>query len=61
MPARVVVAYDATKDRTEIEFSHTIRSIRSRGDILHGGDTLMFLGVLSKVPHPSKHLDISVL
>ncbi|XP_027091232.1 serine/threonine-protein kinase PBS1 [Coffea arabica] len=52
MPARVVVAYDATKDRTEIEFSHTIRSIRSRGDILHGGDTLMFLGVLSKVPHP---------
>lgn len=52
MPARVVVACDATKDRTEIEFSRTIHSIRSRGDILNGGDTLMFLGVLSKVPHP---------
>lgn len=61
MAARVVIAYDATKDRTEMEFRHTINNIRSQGYILHEGDTLMVLGVLHKVHHPSKYLDINIL
>ncbi|GMP46623.1 hypothetical protein CsSME_00014695 [Camellia sinensis var. sinensis] len=53
IPGRVVIAYDATKNRNEGELKRTVDSIRSRGDILHGGDTLTLLGVLHKVPHPS--------
>ncbi|THF97892.1 hypothetical protein TEA_021902 [Camellia sinensis var. sinensis] len=52
IPGRVVIAYDATKNRNEGELKRTVDSIRSRGDILHGGDTLTLLGVLHKVPHP---------
>ncbi|KAI5650429.1 hypothetical protein M9H77_36434 [Catharanthus roseus] len=52
MPGRVLIAYDATKDRSELEFRHTINNIRSRGGILRAGDTLTVLGVLHKVPHP---------
>ncbi|KAL3513768.1 hypothetical protein ACH5RR_026485 [Cinchona calisaya] len=52
MTGRIVMACDATKDRTEMEFKNTINSIRSLDDILHGGDTVMVLGVLQKVHHP---------
>ncbi|CAK9187709.1 unnamed protein product [Ilex paraguariensis] len=56
MAARVVVAYDATKDRTEQEFKSIFDNIRLRGDLLRGGDTLMVLGVLHKVLHPCPSL-----
>ncbi|KAM7514743.1 hypothetical protein LguiA_004326 [Lonicera macranthoides] len=49
---RVVVAFDATKDRSEHEFRHTINGIRLRGDIIEGGNTLMVVGVLHRVLHP---------
>ncbi|CAL5384613.1 unnamed protein product [Camellia sinensis] len=52
MPGRVVIAYDATKDRNERELKRTVDNIRYRGDILHEGDTLMLLGVLHRLPHP---------
>ena len=54
---RVVVAYDATKDRNEHEFKHTINGIRLRGDIIQGGNTLMVIGVLHRVLHPCKLFD----
>lgn len=53
MPARVLVAYDATRDRNEEELKHIVSRIRSRGGILHGGDTIIMLGVLHRVQHPS--------
>lgn len=52
--SRVIIAYDATKDRTEHELQLTLRNLWMRGDILRGGDTLVVLGILHKVPHPSK-------
>lgn len=55
-PSHVVIAYDATKERTEHELKHTVNGIRLRGDILRGGDTLVVLGVLHRVTHPSKCL-----
>ncbi|KAJ4700839.1 Inactive protein kinase [Melia azedarach] len=51
-PFHVVIAYDATKERTEHELKHTVNGIRLRGDILRGGDTLVVLGVLHRVTHP---------
>lgn len=56
IPGKVVIAYDATKDRSEREFYQTIKDIRMRGDILHPGDTIVVLGVLHKVRHPSQYL-----
>ncbi|CAK9313541.1 unnamed protein product [Citrullus colocynthis] len=50
--SRVIIAYDATKDRTEHELQLTLRNLWMRGDILRGGDTLIVLGILHKVPHP---------
>uniref|UniRef100_A0A5B6YNP9 Protein kinase domain-containing protein n=1 Tax=Davidia involucrata TaxID=16924 RepID=A0A5B6YNP9_DAVIN len=52
MPGVVVIAYDATKDRSERELKLTIDNVQVRGDILHAGDTITLLGVLHKVPHP---------
>ncbi|KAM7253042.1 hypothetical protein ACFE04_025660 [Oxalis oulophora] len=52
VPSRVVIAYDATRDRGKQEFRVTIRGLRVRGDILHGGDNLLVLGVLHRVTHP---------
>lgn len=52
--SHVVIAYDATKDRGVHELKLTIDEMRMRGDILRGGDTLVVLGVLHKVPNPSK-------
>ncbi|XP_038724828.1 probable serine/threonine-protein kinase PBL18 isoform X2 [Tripterygium wilfordii] len=51
-PSHVIIAYDATKDRSEHELKLTVDSVRVRGDILRGGDTLIVLGVLHKVLHP---------
>ena len=58
--SRIIIAYDATKDRTEHELQMTLRNLWMRGDILRGGDTLIVLGILHRVPHPSKflHLDL---
>ncbi|KAJ6930727.1 hypothetical protein NC652_014300 [Populus alba x Populus x berolinensis] len=42
-PSHVVIAYDATKDRGVHELKLTIDEVRMRGDILRGGDTLLFL------------------
>lgn len=53
-PSHVVIAYDATKDRSEHELELTVHGLRMRGDILRPGDTLLVLAVLHKVPHPSK-------
>lgn len=55
-PSLVIIAYDATKDRGVHELKRTIDEVRMRGDILHGGDRLIVLGVLHKVPNPSKCL-----
>ncbi|KAF8404350.1 hypothetical protein HHK36_009233 [Tetracentron sinense] len=48
----VVVAFDATKDHSEDELRITVNGIRTRGDILLEGDTLLVLGVLHRVQHP---------
>lgn len=58
-PSYVVIAFDATKDHNEREFRIIINHIRVRGDILHGGDTLLMLGILHRVTHPSKHSYLS--
>lgn len=52
-PSHVIIAYDATKDRGVHELERTIEEVRMRGDILRGGDTLLVLGVLHKLPNPS--------
>ncbi|KAF5467836.1 hypothetical protein F2P56_012048 [Juglans regia] len=51
-PSNVVIALDATKDRSQTELEHTIEGVRTAGCILRGGDTLVVLGVLHKVLHP---------
>ncbi|CAN1234667.1 Inactive protein kinase SELMODRAFT_444075 [Linum perenne] len=48
----VVIAFDATKERSVKELKATIDGVRGKGDILSPGDRLVFLGVLDKVPHP---------
>lgn len=52
----VIMACDTTKDRNEHEIKLVVDHLRSSrgGDILSAGDTLLLLGVLHKVPHPSK-------
>lgn len=50
----VVVACDATKDRNEQEVKVVVDHLKSRGDILSSSDSLVVLGALHKVPHPSK-------
>uniref|UniRef100_A0A1D1Z2W1 Proline-rich receptor-like protein kinase PERK12 n=1 Tax=Anthurium amnicola TaxID=1678845 RepID=A0A1D1Z2W1_9ARAE len=52
MERRVIVAYDATKDRAEHELARTVDEIWATGYVLLGGDTLLVLGVLGTVPHP---------
>ncbi|XP_021605154.1 inactive protein kinase SELMODRAFT_444075 isoform X4 [Manihot esculenta] len=57
-PSLVVIAYDATKDRGVHELKRTIDEVRMRGDILHGGDRLIVLGVLHKVPNPMGYMKV---
>ncbi|KAI3464594.1 hypothetical protein Pfo_021257 [Paulownia fortunei] len=52
MPSRILIVCDATKDRSNHEFKHTINNIRMRGGIVHPGDTIMVFGVLHRVLHP---------
>ncbi|CAL1362737.1 unnamed protein product [Linum trigynum] len=52
LPSVVVIAFDATKDRSVKELKATIDGVRKKGGILFPGDRLVFLGVLDKVPHP---------
>lgn len=52
MPGRILVAYDANKERNDNDFKHTINGIRLQGDIIRGGDTILVLGVLHLVLHP---------
>lgn len=52
MTGRVIFAFDATKDRNELEFKNVIDDIISRGDVLNRGDTIVVFGVLHKVSHP---------
>ncbi|KAF3440132.1 hypothetical protein FNV43_RR18410 [Rhamnella rubrinervis] len=51
-PSYVVMAYDATKECSEMEFSFAVKNIRTRGDILRRGNTLVVLGVLHLLSHP---------
>ncbi|XP_034197956.1 uncharacterized protein LOC117613460 [Prunus dulcis] len=51
-PSHVVIAFDATRDRGELELTLTVNSLRMRGDILHSGGTIIYLGVLHRVVHP---------
>ncbi|KAK7410651.1 hypothetical protein VNO78_01603 [Psophocarpus tetragonolobus] len=51
-PSYVVVACDATRDRTEHEIKLVVDHVRSRGVFLSAGDTLLVLCVLHKVSHP---------
>nr|KAJ0208743.1 hypothetical protein LSAT_V11C400209090 [Lactuca sativa] len=52
MTGRVLLAFDATKDRNELEFKNVIDDIISRGDVINRGDTIVVFGVLHKVSHP---------
>ena len=47
---------ETTKDHNERALRITINNVRVRGDILRGGDTLLMIGVLHRVTHPSKCL-----
>lgn len=58
LPSYVVMAYDATKDCSELEFSFAVNNIRKRGDILRRGNTLVVLGVLHLVSHPRKYFEL---
>lgn len=57
-PCCVIIAYDATKVRSEHEFEVTINHVQARGDILRRGGTILVLGVLHKGSHPSKCVTI---
>ncbi|KAG8378171.1 hypothetical protein BUALT_Bualt08G0110200 [Buddleja alternifolia] len=52
MPSRILIVYDATRDRSNREFMRTIHNIRMQGAIVHSGDTITVLGVLHRVLHP---------
>ncbi|TKY74189.1 Proline-rich receptor protein kinase PERK8 [Spatholobus suberectus] len=51
-PSYVVVACDATRDRTEHEIKLVVDHVRARGVFLSAGDKLLVLCVLHKVSHP---------
>ena len=53
-PSHVLIVYDATKDRVKGELQRTVHNVRMRGDILRPGDTLVVLGILHTLHHPSE-------
>lgn len=56
MPCRIIFAFDAHKERSDNEFKNTINGIRLHRDMIHGGDTVLVVGVLHKILHPCKCL-----
>ncbi|KAL1815675.1 hypothetical protein ACET3Z_018249 [Daucus carota] len=52
MPGRIIFAFDAHKERSDNEFKNTINGIRLHRDMIHGGDTVLVVGVLHKILHP---------
>ncbi|KAK9069474.1 hypothetical protein SSX86_011378 [Deinandra increscens subsp. villosa] len=52
MMGRVILAFDATKDRNEQEFMNVIKEVISNGEVLKRGDTIVVFGVLHKISHP---------
>lgn len=60
-PSYVVIACDATKDRSEHEIKLIVDHLRRKGVILSAGDRLLVLGVLHKVLHPSKLASLGAL
>lgn len=56
MTGRVILAFDATKDRNEQEFMNIINEIISAREVLKRGDTIVVFGVLHRVSHPCKCL-----
>ena len=53
-PQMVVVALDATRDHRDDEIRTALRGLVDQGDILRAGDSLLVLGVLYSITHPSK-------
>lgn len=51
----VIIAWDATKDRNESDIKLMVDSVRSKSGIIDAGHKLLVLGLLYKVPHPSKY------
>lgn len=56
MPASIVFAFDANKERNYDEFKNTINGIRLHRNMINGGDTVFVVGVLHKILHPCKCL-----
>lgn len=54
MSSRILLVCDATKDRSSHEFRHSIHNMRMQGGIVNSGDTIVVLGALHRVLHPSK-------
>ncbi|KAL8251648.1 hypothetical protein R6Q59_035341 [Mikania micrantha] len=52
MMGRVILAFDATKDRNDQEFMNVIKEIVSCREVLKRGDTIVVFGVLHKISHP---------
>ncbi|XP_035822258.1 inactive protein kinase SELMODRAFT_444075 isoform X1 [Zea mays] len=53
-PQMVVVALDATRDHRDDEIKTAFRNLVERGDILRARDSLLVLGVLHSITHPSE-------
>ncbi|KAK7351070.1 hypothetical protein VNO77_10233 [Canavalia gladiata] len=60
-PSYVVVACDATRDRTEHEIKLVVDHVRAKGVFLSGGDKLLVLCVLHKVSHPMGYQTLACL
>ena len=54
MPGRIVVAFDATRNFNSQELKNVISNIQMQQSMIQEVDTITVLGVLHKVPHPSK-------
>lgn len=56
----VVMAFDATRELKENELQLAIENVNLTGGILGKGDTLVVLGVLHSLQHPSKYIYIFI-
>ncbi|MED6133148.1 hypothetical protein PIB30_025783 [Stylosanthes scabra] len=55
----VVIACDATKDRSEYEIKQILDNLRKRGDLLSAGDRLLVFSVLHRVLNPMGYQTIA--